>query len=222
MKSIVVTHSDPKSPVSEAFRNLRTNVHYTNIDREIRVIQITSPVQGEGKSTITSNYAVTLAQSGKRVVVVDCDLRRPQLHKIFALKNTNGLSNVLVGDHAMETNLRETKVPNLYVLTSGPIPPNPSEMLDSKRMKELVQSLKDHFDTVIFDSPPILPVTDGLVLSQIADGTMVVVSLGKTEKEALRKTIDSLENIDANILGTVLNNASIKSGYYYNYEYEYK
>ncbi|HAE62617.1 MAG TPA: capsular biosynthesis protein [Eubacteriaceae bacterium] len=222
MKNTVITHLDPKSAISESFRNLRTNVHYTNIDKEVKLIQVTSSVQGEGKSTITANYAVTVAQSGKKVLIVDCDLRRPQIHKIFNVSNTNGLSNVLVGDNQMDKNIKDTKVPNLFILTSGPIPPNPSEMLDSKRMKELILSLKDHFDMILLDSPPIMPVTDGLILSQIVDGTIVIVSLGSTEKDAFKKTMLSLENIGANILGTVINKASSKAGYYVNYEYEYK
>lgn len=122
----------------------------------------------------------------------------------------------------MDKNIKDTKVPNLFILTSGPIPPNPSEMLDSKRMKELILSLKDHFDMILLDSPPIMPVTDGLILSQIVDGTIVIVSLGSTEKDAFKKTMLSLENIGANILGTVINKASSKAGYYVNYEYEYK
>jgi capsular exopolysaccharide synthesis family protein len=222
MKNTVITHLDPKSAISESFRNLRSNVHYTNIDKEVKLIQVTSSVQGEGKSTITANYAVTVAQSGKKVLIVDCDLRRPQIHKIFNVSNTNGLSNVLVGDNQMDKNIKDTKVPNLFILTSGPIPPNPSEMLDSKRMKELILSLKDHFDMILLDSPPIMPVTDGLILSQIVDGTIVIVSLGSTEKDAFKKTMLSLENIGANILGTVINKASSKAGYYVNYEYEYK
>lgn len=222
MKNTVITHLDPKSAISESFRNLRTNVHYTNIDKEVKLIQVTSSVQGEGKSTITANYAVTVAQSGKKVLIADCDLRRPQIHKIFNVSNTNGLSNVLVGDNQMDKNIKDTKVPNLFILTSGPIPPNPSEMLDSKRMKELILSLKDHFDMILLDSPPIMPVTDGLILSQIVDGTIVIVSLGSTEKDAFKKTMLSLENIGANILGTVINKASSKAGYYVNYEYEYK
>ena len=222
MKNTVITHLDPKSAISESFRNLRTNVHYTNIDKEVKLIQVTSSVQGEGKSTITANYAVTVAQSGKKVLIVDCDLRRPQIHKIFNVSNTNGLSNVLVGDNQMDKNIKDTKVPNLFILTSVPIPPNPPEMLDSKRMKELILSLKDHFDMILLDSPPIMPVTDGLILSQIVDGTIVIVSLGSTEKDAFKKTMLSLENIGANILGTVINKASSKAGYYVNYEYEYK
>lgn len=222
MKDIIVTHSDPKSTVSEAFRNLRTNVHYTNVDKEIKVLQITSSVQSEGKSTVSANYAVTVAQGGKKVLLMDCDLRKPQVHKLFNVNNKTGLSNILVGDASTEHNIQKTKVENLFILTSGPIPPNPSEMLDSRRMKELMESVADYFDMVVVDSPPILPVTDGLILSKIADGTLLVVSLGSTQKEALKKTVEALENIDANIIGTVVNKASTRSRYYAQYEYEYK
>lgn len=222
MKDTIVTHLNPKSTVSEAFRNLRTNVHYTNVDKEIKILQVTSSLQSEGKSTVSSNYAVTVAQSGKKVLLMDCDLRKPQVHKLFNVSNKEGLSNILVGDSKAEHNIIETKVENLYILPSGPIPPNPSEMLDSQRMKDLIDSVRDYFDLVVLDSPPILPVTDGLILSKIAGGTLLVVSLGSTEKEALKKTVQALENIDANILGTVINKASTKARYYAQYEYEYK
>lgn len=222
MKDIIVTHSNPKSVVSEAFRNLRTNVHYTNIDKEIKVLQVTSSLQSEGKSTVAANYAVTVAQGGKRVLLLDCDLRKPQVHKLFNEPNSEGLSNILVGDVKAEHNILETKVENLYVMTSGPIPPNPSEMLDSQRMRDLIHSVRDYFDMVIVDSPPILPVTDGLILSKIVDGTLLVVNIESTQKEALKKTVEALENIDANILGTVVNKASTRARYYAQYAYEYK
>lgn len=222
MKDIIVTHTDPKSTVSEAFRNLRTNVHYSNIDKEIKILQVTSSIQNEGKSTVAANYAVTVAQGGKKVLLMDCDLRKPKVHKLFNVNNKTGLSNILVGDATTEHNIQKTKVENLFILTSGPIPPNPSEMLDSRRMKELMESVADYFDMVVVDSPPILPVTDGLILSKIADGTVLVVSLGSTQKDALKKTVEALENIDANIIGTVVNKASTRSRYYAQYEYEYK
>lgn len=224
MKDTLITNSDPKSPISEAFRNLRTNVHYTNIDKEIKVIQITSSLQSEGKSTITANYAVTLAQSGKKVLIIDCDLRRPNVHRIFSLPNVTGLTNVLIKEAELDRSIKYTKIDNLFVLVAGPIPPNPSEMLESNRMKEVINATRDHFDVILLDSPPVLPVTDSLIISSMADGTIVTVAVGVTEKDAFKRTVESLENIGANVIGTVINKASTKERYYnsYAYSYEYK
>lgn len=224
MKKSIITHSDPKSPIAEAFRSLRTNVHYSNIDKEISTIQITSSLQSEGKSTIAANYAVTLAQSGKRVVIVDCDFRRPNVHRIFNLPNTNGLINVLIRESSLESSIKETEVMDLYAIVAGPIPPNPSEMLESNRMKDVVKAIKGHFDVVIIDSPPVMPVTDALIISHLVDGTLVAVAVGITEKDIFKRTIESLENVGANVLGTVINKAATNERYYssYGYNYEYK
>lgn len=224
MKNSIITHTDPKSPISEAFRNMRTNVHYTNIDKEIKVIQITSSIQSEGKSTITANYAVTLAQSGKKVLIIDCDLRRPNIHRMFALPNINGLTNVLIRENQLEKCIKYTKVEDLFVLVAGPIPPNPSEMLESNRMKEIITTVRENFDVIILDSPPVLPVSDALIISNLADGTIVNVAVGITEKDLFKRTIDSLENVGSNIIGTVVNKASTNDKRYnsYGYNYEYK
>ncbi|NTW71226.1 MAG: CpsD/CapB family tyrosine-protein kinase [Eubacteriaceae bacterium] len=220
MKNIIAFQTDPKSSVAEAFRNLRTNVSYTNVDREVKVIQMTSSVQGEGKSIITANYGATVAQSDRLVLIVDCDLRRPRMHKIFNVPNELGLSNALVSDYKNTDLIKETEIGGLFVITSGPIPPNPSEMLDSHRMKKLISSLRTEFDMILLDSPPILPITDGLVLSQVADGTIVVISLGTTEKGSLKRTFDSLENIGAHILGTIINKVNYEENYYTSYGYK--
>lgn len=224
MKNSIITHTDPKSPISEAFRSLRTNVHYTNIDKEIKIIQVTSSLQSEGKSTIAANYAVTLVQSGKKVLIIDCDLRRPNLHRIFNLPNSNGLINLLIKETTLEQSIKSTEVKDLYAIVSGPIPPNPSEMLESNRMKELIKNIKDHFDVIIIDSPPVIPVTDAMIISNLVDGTLVTVALGETEREVYKRTIESLENVGANILGTIINKVSSSARYYasYGYNYEYK
>lgn len=226
IKDTLIVHTDPKALVSEAFRNMRTNVHYSNVDKELKIIQITSSQQGEGKSTIVANYATTLAQSGKKVLIIDCDLRRPRIHKIFGTPNINGLINVLMRENELDRSIKYTKVEGVFVLVAGPVPPNPSEMLESKRMGEIIDAARGIFDIVILDSSPVQPVTDALITSKHADGTIVVVALEETQKEALKKTVESLENVDANIIGTVVNKANIKRGHYgyggYSYKYAYK
>ncbi|MFZ7121498.1 MAG: CpsD/CapB family tyrosine-protein kinase [Eubacteriaceae bacterium] len=224
MKNSIITHTDPKSPVSEAFRSLRTNVHFTNIDKEIRVIQVTSSLQSEGKSTIAANYAITLVQSGKKVLIIDCDLRRPNIHRVFNLPNSNGLINLLIKETTLEQSIKSTEVKDLYAIVSGPIPPNPSEMLESNRMRELITSIKGHFDVVIIDSPPVIPVTDAMIISNLVDGTLVTIALGQIEREVFKRTIECLENVGANIIGTVVNKVPTSERYYasYGYNYEYK
>lgn len=226
IKDKLIVHTDPKALVSEAFRNMRTNVHYSNVDKELKIIQITSSQQEEGKSTIAANYATTLAQTGKKVLIIDCDLRRPSIHKTFGVPNVNGLINVLMRENELDRSIKYTKVEGVFVLVAGPVPPNPSEMLESKRMGEIIDVARGIFDIVILDSPPVLPVTDALITSKYADGTIVVVALEETQKEALKKTVESLENVDANIIGTVVNKANIKRGHYgyggYSYKYAYE
>lgn len=226
LKDALIVHTEPKAIVSEAFRNMRTNVHYSNVDKELKVIQITSTQQGEGKSTITANYAITLAQSGKRVLIIDCDLRRPNIHKVFGVPNVNGLINVLMRENELDRSIKYTKVEGVFILVAGPIPPNPSEMLESKRMDEIIEVVRENFDIILLDSPPVLPVTDALIISKYTEGTIVVIALEETQKEALKKTIESLENVDANIIGTVVNKANVKKGHYgyggYSYKYAYK
>lgn len=223
MKNTIITHIDPKSPISEAYRNMRTNVYYTNIDREIQVVQITSSIQGEGKSVTAANYAVALAQSGKKVLIIDCDLRRPNIHKIFGLPNINGLTNALIRENKLEKCIKYTNVKDVFALVAGPIPPYPSEMIDSERMGEVITAVKSSFDMIIIDSPPVIPVTDALILANRVDGTIVVVSVGTTEKELFKRTIKELEKVGANILGTVANNVSTKGKRYssYGHYYEY-
>lgn len=226
IKDALIAHTDPKAIVSEAFRNMRTNVHYSNVDKELKVIQVTSSQQGEGKSTITANYATTLAQSGKKVLIIDCDLRRPNIHKVFGMPNAIGLINVLMRESELDRSIKYTKVEGVFVLVAGPVPPNPSEMLESKRMDEIINVARENFDIILLDSPPVLPVTDALIISKYTEGTIVVIALEETQKEALKKTVESLENIGANIIGTVVNKANIKKGHYgyggYSYKYAYK
>lgn len=221
IKKTLIMQSDPKSIVGESFRTLRTNVQYIKKKDNIKVIQITSSVQYEGKSTVAANFAVALAQSGKRVLLMDCDLRRPTVHDTLNLNNFKGLVNVIINETTLQHSINTTMVNNLYALVSGPIPPNPSELLDGKRIKEIIEISKNVFDYIIIDAPPVVPVSDALILSKIVDGTILTLALG-TEKEHYNKMIKSLEQVDSNILGTVINKVVVTAKDYSRYTYKYE
>nr|WP_304220094.1 CpsD/CapB family tyrosine-protein kinase [Fredinandcohnia onubensis] len=214
----LVTMLNPKSPISEQYRTIRTNIEFSTVDEDMRLIMVTSSGPGEGKSTTTNNIAVVFAQQGKKVLLVDSDLRKPTVHYSFRVDNHNGLTNVLTKQEKLEHAIRETDQENLYVLPSGPIPPNPAEMLGSKAMDQLLNDVKDLFDVVVFDTPPVLAVSDGQVLANKLDGVVLVVSSGKTETEAALKAKETLMNSKAKLLGVVLNNIKrTESQYYYYY-----
>ncbi len=211
-----------KAPESEAYRTLRTNIQFSSVDKPVRTLLVTSSGPGEGKSTTASNLAMVLAQTGQRVVLVDTDLRRPVMHKIFGVPNNVGMTTALLsGDHvALEGHLQPTGADNLQLLTSGPIPPNPSELLGSHRMAHLVEVLSEQADVVIFDSPPVLAVTDAAVLGRQMDGVLLVVEAGETREQALAHSVSELQKTGANILGVALNRLdSRRGGYYYYYYY---
>ncbi len=211
---------DPKSIVSEAFRTLRTNIQYANIDKNIKTITITSPSQKEGKSTISSNLAFSLAESGKKTLIIDCDMRKPRLHKMFGVTNLDGLTRHLMGEAKDQEGFRKVKgVDNLDLLTSGPVPPNPAELLGSKRMKEFLGNLEKLYDVIILDSPPIGLVTDSAILSTISDGTILVVEVGETQTEIAVHATELLNKVNAKILGVVLNKIPVRGNKYYNYKY---
>ncbi len=218
MTNTLITISNPRSPIAEAYRTLRTNLEFSNLDKSLRALVVTSASSEEGKSTTLANLAVTIAQSGKRVILVDADLRRPTQHQIFDLKNNAGLTDI-VRDESLLANppLQETNVPNLHVLTSGQTPPNPAEILGSKRMSEIIAALLERAEIVLLDAPPLLAVTDAAVLSSKVDGVLLVVSAGKTKRENARKAQTQLEKINARVIGAVLNNVKAESGaqYYY-------
>ncbi len=205
----LVTVADGSSVITEAYRMLRVNLDFATIDRPLRTLAITSSLPGEGKSTTTANLAVIFARSGRRVILVDADLRRPTLHTFFRRSNERGLTSALLQQAAdpVESYLVETGVQNLLLLPSGPLPPNPAELLGSHRMAELVAALKGHADLVIFDSPPVLAVADTLVLTQVCDALLLVVLAGSTRTEALRKSHAALQQAGARLLGAVLNRA---------------
>ncbi len=218
MANTLITISNPRSPMAEAYRTLRTNLEFSNLDKSLRTILVTSASAEEGKSTTLANLAVTIAQSGKRVILVDADLRRPTQHQIFGLKNDVGLSDMVRDDTLLAAPpLQETNVPNLKVLTSGKLPPNPAEILGSKRMSEMLSALLEQADVVLFDAPPVLAVTDAAVLSSKVDGVLLVVSAGKTKREKARQAQMQLEKINARLIGAVLNNVQAERGaqYYY-------
>ncbi len=218
--TFVVSVSESKSPAAEAYRSLRTSVQFMGLDRKIRVIQITSPSQAEGKSTTIANLAVALASAGQRVVIVDADLRRPRIHHFFGLDNTFGLTSVLVGDVSLADAMQPAPgLPRIHVLASGPIPPNPSELLAANRTAELLKTLAQHADVVLIDCPPVLPVTDATVLAPRCDATLLVVRAGRTHQGQLRRAAEVLAHVSAPVAGIVLNGLTSESGYGYSYGY---
>lgn len=211
-----------KSQISEQFRTLRTNIRFSSLGDEIKSIIVTSSLPGEGKSTVISNLALAMASSGKKVVIMDCDFRKPNIHKRFSLSNSKGLTNILVQDKKLEEIIIATDVTNLYVLTSGPIPPNPSELLGSNNMKTILNDLINIFDIVLIDTPPILTITDAQILSALSQGTIIVSSYGKTEKNELLSAKENIDKVGGKILGVVINKIPEKNngqyGDYYIYE----
>ncbi|MGF7046289.1 capsular exopolysaccharide synthesis family protein [Paenibacillus sp. DS2015] len=215
----LITLINPKSPVSEAYRTLRTNIHFSSVDEQIQIIMVASAQAGEGKTTTVSNLAVAYAQEGKKVLLIDADLRKPSLHRVFTVSNQAGLTSVLSGQHSFQDVVRETYIENLEVITSGPIPPNPSEMLSSLKMQAVLAELKDLYEIILFDTPPVLAVTDALIVSSMCDGVLLVVSSNKVKKEMVKKAKSNLEHVNARFLGVVLNNVNLGKDrpYYYYY-----
>jgi capsular exopolysaccharide synthesis family protein len=216
MPDTLVTISNPRSPVAEAYHSLRTNLEFSSPDKPLRSLVVTSAGADEGKSTTLANLAVTMAQTGKKVILVDCDLRRPSQHEIFNVRNNSGLSD-LMRDESMLTNppLQDTPVANLKLLTSGQLPPNPSELLGSRRMDEIIAALLTRAELVLFDAPPIIAVTDAALLSAKVDGVLLIISAGKTKREHARKAQALLEKVNARLIGTVLNNVKIDGSLQY-------
>ncbi|MGX1901375.1 CpsD/CapB family tyrosine-protein kinase [Thermolongibacillus altinsuensis] len=217
MRSLI-TKTDPKSPISEQYRTIRTNIQFSVVDRTLRSLMVTSSAPAEGKSTTVANLAVVFAQQGKKVLLVDADMRKPTVHYTFRQDNHVGLTNVLTKQATLQTAIKETDVENLYVLTSGPIPPNPAELLASQAMENLLAEAYEQFDLVLFDTPPVLAVTDAQILANQCDGTILVIHSGKTEIEAAQKAKELLLAAKGKLLGVVLNQKKQKeSSYYYYY-----
>lgn len=218
----IITISNPKSPISESYRGIRTSIQFSNLDKNIKVINVTSSKQGEGKTTILSNLATTFANLEKKVLILDGDLRNPTIHKIFELSNVCGLTDVLLEEKSFEECVHCTDTKNLHILTCGTIPPNPSELLASNKMTEFINKLKENYDYVFIDTPPIGVVTDAGIISTYSDGCVFVVGAKEVEIEMVKISIERLENVGANILGSILNkfDASKSSIDYYSYYYE--
>jgi len=213
----LVTVQNPKSPISEQYRTIRTNIQFSFVDRIMCSLMVTSAGPGEGKSTTTANLAVAFAQQGNKVLLIDADLRKPTVHYTFRLNNIVGLTNVLTQSIQLVNAYQETEVENLFVLTSGPIPPNPAELLGSKAMRHFFKEAQEQFDLIIFDTPPVLAVTDAQILANQCDGTVLVVSSGKTEIGAAVKAKDLLVSANGKLLGVVLNRRKMQQGQYYYY-----
>ena len=214
----LIVHEQAKSPIAEAYRTLRTNIQFSKTDGELKTIMFTSSGPGEGKSTTIANTAVALAQSGKKVILMDCDLRKPVQHKIFGIKN-RGVTNMLVEELSAEGFIQETQVENLRVVTSGPIPPNPSELLSTRKMQELIETLKKQCDYLIIDAPPVIAVTDACVLASKVDGITLVVNSGSIRPEMAQKAKDLLVKANGHLLGVVLNRVEIEDEHAYYYYY---
>lgn len=213
----LITHKEPKSPISEQYRNVRTNIQFASVDNDLRSFLVTSSTPAEGKTTTTANLAVVFAQQGKKVLLIDADMRKPALHTMFRAENIIGLTTALSKQNTLGKCVRSTEVENLDFLPSGAIPPNPAELLGSKMMDELLEEAYRHYDLVIIDTPPVLAVTDAQVLANKCDGIVLVVRSGKAEKEAVLKVKGLMENTQSKLLGVVLNGKQQKDGEHYYY-----
>jgi len=214
----VVVADNPTSIVSEQFRTIRTNIQFSMVDQNLKTISVTSAAPASGKTTNASNLAGAFAAQDRKVLLVDTDMRRPSVHKVFRTKNYPGLTNLLT-DRSLELKdvTRDSYVDHLDFLTCGVIPPNPSELIDSKRMEELIEEMETHYDLVIFDNPPLLAVTDAQIMATKVDGTIVIVPQSEVTKDELNEAKELLEKVNANVLGSVLNKVDSDSDTYYYY-----
>ena len=217
---LVTVHS-PKSTASEAYRGIRTGILFSSAESEPQVVLVSSAGAEEGKTITTANLAVTMARAGSKVLIIDCDLRRPGLHKIFGIERELGVTNILVGNNAIKDALVQTEVDNLYVIPAGYIPPNPSEILGSKRMTELIETLRKDFKRIIIDSPPVTAVTDATLLGRLADGVILVVRANDKARELVISGLEKFKAVGAHLLGTVLNAVNVGKDSYYYYQYHY-
>ncbi len=218
-KRLLVTGTS-RSPAAEAYRTLRTNLQYAGIDRPLKRVLIAGPTPGCGKTTTLVNLGLTLAQTGASVLLVDTDLRKPMLHRIFNFRNDHGITNVIFGNGpSVEMAIYQSLFENLSVLSSGPVPPNPSEMLSAKKFGQLIDDLAESFDYLLFDSPPVNAVTDAAILSQLVDATIFVIYYGRVKKDEAAHALEQLKKVEANIVGAVMNAVPSGNGAYYYYEY---
>lgn len=211
----LITLRDPGSAAAEAYRTLRTNIQFSSLDKPIHTLLVTSTAPDEGKSTTLANLAVTMAEAEQRVLVVDCDLRRPSLHQIFGVSNERGLTSAILEQGDGPLPVLPTAVPGLGIVPSGPLPPRPADLLGSRRMEALIARLRAEADIVLFDTPPVVAVTDAAVLATRVDGVLLVLQAGRTRRDRAREARQKLEKVKANIVGVVLNNAKLEAGYGY-------
>ena len=220
MREIIV-NSHPKSPVSEAYRSIRTNLQFANVDKAIKTILVTSSTPGEGKTTTLVNIAATMAQVNNKVLIIDADMRKPRVHKVLEINNNTGLADLLLKQGLAEDYIQTHQQLELDLLTSGNIPTNPSELIQSKAMKHLIESLKSKYDYIFIDTPPVLPVTDSVIMSTYIDSVILVIKSGEINRELVNKSKNALLQVGANILGVVLNKVQIKNLKAYNNYYYY-
>ena len=217
----LIVHNDPKSPISEGLRTIRTNLQFSNIDGNMKKIMLTSSMPGEGKSFTSANIATAFAQDGNKVLMIDCDMRKGRLHKIFEISNSKGLSNLLIDN--IEKNykkyIKKTNVENLSILPSGMVPPNPSELLNSEANKKLIELLEKEYDYIIFDCVPINGLPDSLIMANLVDKVLIVCAANTTPTDLIQKTKASLENVEANIAGIIINKTKASYNKYYVHYY---
>jgi len=219
----LITQVEPKSAASEAYRMLRTNIQFAGLDQPARSIVFTSAAPGEGKTTSVANFGVVAAEGGSRVCLIDSDLRRPTLHRVFGVSNTRGLSTALLYNQPLADVAQPTRTPSLSIVTSGPLPPNPSELVGSRRMRELIAATATDFDLVLCDSPPIISVTDGIALAAQCDGVVLVIRAGAIAHDAIRRATEQIEAVKSRVLGVLLNNVDLRrDGHYYQYYRYYR
>lgn len=215
----VIVADNPTSIVSEEFRSIRTNIQFSMVDKKIQTLLVTSAIAESGKTTVAVNLAAAFAAEGTRVLVVETDMRKPRIHKIFKSEKSQGIANLITNrDLLLEDVVQQSSIKNLSFLTCGPIPPNPSELLNSNRMTELIEEMKQQYDLVVFDSPPVLAVTDAQILSTKVDGTLFVIPEGEVKKEEVHDAAERLKKVDANVLGTIMNKVELDAEAYYYYE----
>ena len=210
----------PQSNISEAYRTIRTGIEFSNLDKDLKVICMTSSKQNEGKTTVLSNLGVSFAKIDKKVLLIDADLRNPSISKMFDTSNTQGLMDILLGKRNIQDCVKKTKQENLYILTGGTIPPNPAEVLSSKKMSEFIESIKDEYDYIFIDSPPVGVVSDASIISAYSDGVIFVVGANEVDSNLAKIAKERLDSVKANIVGVILNKFKIDTNSeYYNYYY---
>lgn len=212
---------NPKSRIIEAVKTIRTNLDFSSADKENKKIMFTSTAPAEGKSFIVACLAQSYASSGKKVLIIDCDLRRGRQYEIFGVSNNKGLSNVLISDlDGVKIQTVKTKLPKVYLLPGGTIPPNPSELLESQKMSDVVRMLEQDYDILLFDCPPVIGLSDTLIVTKYVDSTVLVTAYKSTQADLLKKSVKALEAVNARIAGVILNRVPVQSNGYYGKYYD--